>query len=194
VAARKTASAKRVTIQYPYFVDKFQHARMKLGDNLMGIKQSSLLAIIMLMLASCAGRTNAASKPLPGIDISADRVNTYIKLFDAPELQNSHKNGELLSFQIINLSSETIVFSENYGIKLFTNKDGNWVEISNNSYNAGDTFYLPTRDSYPLGDLIDTAPYVVDLASPTTVRVIIVGHRENDNEQVGAYIDVTITP
>jgi hypothetical protein len=161
---------------------------------MMKIKRLGLLWVVMLVFTSCNTTAQETSETLPGINIPAERFNTAIKLLDAPELLNSHKNGELLTFQIINLSNVPVVFPENYGVKIFTKKDGAWIDVTNNSYNAGDTFYLPTRDSYPLGDLVDTMPFIVGLASPITVRVIIIGHKENDNEQVGAYVDVTINP
>jgi hypothetical protein len=148
----------------------------------------------MLIFTSCNNTVNDTSETLPGINIPAESLNTTIKLLDTPESLNSHKNGEVLMLNIINLSNEAVVFPENYGIKLFTKKDGAWIEVPNNSYNAGDTFYLPTKDSYPLGDLIDIMPYMAGLTSPTTVRAVIIGHKENETEQVGAYIDVIINP
>ncbi len=163
------------------------------GEKVMKIKQTGLLLFIILMFTSCKPSQDTFES-LPGINIPADKLNTSIKLIDPPEFLNSHKNGETLSFQIINLSNATIVFPENYGIKLFTNRNGEWTEVSNNSYNGGSTFYLPTKDSYPLGLVVGTLPYILDLTTPTSVRVIIIGHKENDNEQVGAYIDVTISP
>jgi hypothetical protein len=160
----------------------------------MKIKRLSLLWIVMLVFTSCNDTVQKTSEPLPGINIPAEKFNTTIKLVDDPNSVNSHKNGDLLMLRVTNLSNTAIVFPENYGIKLFTNKDGKWIGVPNNSYNAGNTFYLPTKDSYPLGDLIDTAPYIAGLTSSMTVRVVIVGHKENDNEQIGAYIDVLITP
>jgi hypothetical protein len=160
----------------------------------MGIKQSGLLTIIVLMLVSCAGCTNTVSKPLPGINISADRVNTYVRLVDTPELLNSHKNGDSLSLAIVNQSDATIVFPEFYGVKIFRNEGSKWLEVQNGVQNSEGTFYLPTKADYPLGLIVDTAPYILDLESPTPVRIIVVGYKENDNEQVGAYIDVMITP
>ena len=145
----------------------------------------------MLIFASCKpSQDNFES--LPGINIAADKINTSIKLIDPPEFLNSHKNGEALSFQIINLSNTTIVFPENYGVKLFANLNGEWTEVSNNSYNGGSTFYLPIKEAYPLGLVVGTLPYIPDLTAPISIRAIIIGQKEN--EQVGAYIDVMITP
>lgn len=164
-----------------------------IGEKTMKLKQKILLLVVMLIFTSCKPSLDA-TKSLPGIDIPYDNLNTLMKLTDPPEFLNSHKNGDPLSFQIINLSNATIVFPDNYGIKLFTKSNGTWVEIQNNTYNAGGIFYLPTNDSYPLGLVVNTSPYILDLTTPVSVRAIIVGQKENDNEQIGAYIDVLINP
>jgi hypothetical protein len=160
----------------------------------MNIKTFGLLLVALLIFTSCSNTAQDSSETLPGINIPADRFNTAIKLVDAPESLNSHKNGETLSLRIMNLSNATIVFPENYGIKLFTKKDEKWIEFPNNFYNAGGSFQLPTQASAPLGLIAGTMPYQADLASSITIRVVIIGQKANETEQVGAYIDVIINP
>jgi hypothetical protein len=79
-------------------------------------------------------------------------------------------------------------------LKLFTNENNKWVEVPNNSYNAGSSFRLPPQKEYPLGALVSVLPYIAGLETSVTIRVIITGHQEKSNLQVGAYLDVKIDP
>jgi hypothetical protein len=150
---------------------------------------------VMLMLTSCGHSPQVQAELLPGINIPVENINTFIKLRDTPELANSHKNNDTLDLQVINVSNKTIIFPDNFGLKVFAEDKGNWSEVQNNFYNAGGTFNLPTENLYPGGLFPTVLPYIPGLSSPTTIRVIVVGHVENnDNEQVGAYLDVIINP
>ena len=125
----------------------------------------------------------------------SDKINTFIELKDTPELANSHKNNDTLTLQLINLSDKTVIFPDNYGLKVFSKEEGNWNEIQNNFYNSGGTFTLLTAKQDPAGLPAAVMPNIPGLSSPTTIRVIVVGDVENNNsEQVGAYLDVVITP
>ena len=153
----------------------------------------AIAVFVMLILASCGN--NPQAKPLPGINISSENINTFIKLRDTPVLANSHQNDDTLTLQLINVSDKTIIFSDNFGLKVFMEDKGTWTEIQNDFYNVGGTFTLPTEKLYPGGLLPAVSPYIPGLSSPTTVRVIIIGHIENnESEQVGAYLDVVINP
>jgi hypothetical protein len=149
-----------------------------------------VLVLIAFSLISCSG----TAETIPNENIPAENINTYIKLYDAPELMNSHKNGDLLTLQIINLSKSIIVFPENYHAKIFKKESGKWLEVQNNAHNSGDKFFLPTKDSYPLGDLVDFSPVTI-ASSPIVIRVSIDGYIEDNKEvRVGAYLDIEVIP
>ena len=148
-----------------------------------------------LALASCVNKQKPTAEPLPGLLIKSESINTYIKLNDSPEMVNSYKNNDTLDLQIINLSDKSIVFPENFGVKVLAKDGEKWVEVQNNFYNSGGSFVLPTKKDYPLGLLVTVMPFIPNQSSQETLRVIIVGHVENnDSEQVGAYTDVVIKP
>ena len=160
----------------------------------MKLSKKMFVLVLVILLAGCS-KPQPTTELLPSINLPSDKFNTFIKLRDTPELANSHKNNDTLDLQLINVSSQTIVFPDNFGLKVFTEDKGNWSEIQNNFYNAGATFTLPTEKLYPGGLFPTVMPNISGLSSPTTIRVIVVGHVENnDNDQVGAYIDVIITP
>jgi hypothetical protein len=154
-----------------------------------------IAAFAMLVLASCSQSPQPQAESLPGMNIAPENINTFIEIRDTPELANSHKNNDTLTLQLINLTDQTIDFPDNYGIKVFTKDQGKWTEIQNNFYNAGGTFTLPSAKQDPGGLPPTVLPYIPGLPSSTTIRVIIVGHVENnDSKQVGAYLDVVINP
>ncbi len=160
----------------------------------MKLSTKIFVLLFVILLTGCS-KPQPAAELLPNINLPSDKINTFIKLRDTPELANSYKNNDTLDLQLINVSNQTIVFPDNFGLKVFIEDKGNWSEIQNNFYNAGATFTLPTEKLYPGGLFPTVMPNIPGLSSPTTIRVIAVGHVENnDSEQVGAYLDVVITP
>jgi hypothetical protein len=159
----------------------------------MRTKLVGLIFLAILIFSSCRNSPTSVESII-GVNLSADKINSSIKLVDAPEFSNSHKNGEALILHLVNTSNSIIVFPENYGIKLLANLDGKWTEIPNRSYNVGNPINLPTSTEFPLGLFVTTLPYVSGLSNPISIRVIIIGHKKDSNEEVGAYLDVIITP
>ena len=154
---------------------------------------SSILFTIFL-LTSCSHDRQSPPFNIPDVDVQAENWNTSIKLVDDPVLSNSHKNEDILILRLENLSDTPIAFPENFGMKVITWDGQSWVSIQNNFYNAGSKV-LPTKRSYPLGFLVTASPYVPNLSSSTSIRVIVVGHAQNnDKESLGAYIDVVLNP
>jgi hypothetical protein len=159
-------------------------------------KNSTAIGILFttLMLISCGVSTQPAPNDISFKDIKQGNWNTSIKLRDDPALSNSYKNGEDLTLRVENLSDIPIVFPENFGTIVMVKDGQNWVNIQNDFYNSGSQ-YLPIKKSYPLGLLVTTMPYISNLSSPTTIRIVIIGHREdNDKELLGAYFDANLNP
>jgi len=160
------------------------------------MKKIILLLIALLTtlaLVSCDS-SNEATNTMPDMGVKANNWNTFIKLVDDPMLANTYKNGKDLTLRVENLSNNPIYFLENFGVKVILKNGQNWTDIQNNFYNSG-TQYLPTKASYPLGLLVTSLPYIPNLSSPATVRVIIIGYAENNEEDLlGAFLDITITP
>lgn len=153
-----------------------------------------VIILFALSIVACATTSSAKVESIPNADVPVENINTYIKLYDVPNLMNSHKNGEDLTLQIVNLSKSNIVFPENYHAQIFMQKDGEWTEVQNNSYNSGNKFILPTKDAYPLGLLVSYLP-IASITEQTVIRVSIDGYlEENEQARVGAYLDIQLKP
>ena len=149
------------------------------------------------MLMACHSDNNDSQLPpndLVGVDILAEDWNTSIKLIDEPSLLNSHINGQDLTLRIENLSNTSISFPDNFGMKVIRLDQQNWASVLNNFYNSGQ-HNLPTKKSYPLGLVVTALPYIPNLQSSTNIRVIVFGYaKNNDNEPLGAFLDVMLNP
>lgn len=153
----------------------------------------SIIAIVsmVLMLAGCS----TSHETLPGIDLPAEEMNQDIRLIANPGGGCTFKNDEYLDFQIENLTDTPIIFSGDYGVKIFTQKDTDWVEVENaRGYPSTEYWLLPPKDD-PFGQVVVITPSFLEIQEPTTIRVVVIGHREEDPDYlVGAYSDVTIYP
>jgi hypothetical protein len=149
---------------------------------------------IMLMIGSCTSDNQSPLLVAPGIDVKEKNWNTAFRLRDDPAFANTHKNGETLFLRVENLSKETIIFPDDFGVKLFITDDQEWIGVQNNVYYTGPN-YLPVKSEYPLGLVINVLPYVPNLASPRSIRVIVVGYAQDNNKEIlGAYLDVPLNP
>ena len=150
--------------------------------------------IIILLAISSLASCVSTQETIPYANIPAENINAYVILSDAPVLMNTHKNGDILTLQIINISESTIVFPENFHAKIFKQENGEWLEIPQNfGYTGGDKL-LPPKQSYPLGRLVTFFPNTY-VPTPITIRVSIDGYlEENEQVRVGAYLDVRLNP
>jgi hypothetical protein len=118
-------------------------------------------------------------------------MNQQLKLLAPPEA-NPFEMGRGVRLVAYNEASEPILFADDYGVRLFRRESGQWTEIANNMhYTAGDKTLLP-KDQEPLGGIIvPIFPGVLE-DQPVTVRAVVIG--QLGNEQVAAYIDLTLQP
>jgi len=155
-----------------------------------------IISILAVLITFSCNNKSQGNVDLPaGVNVAPDKMNKFILLGDSSEMANSHKNNETLDLQIVNLSDKSVVFPDNYGVKIFTKNEGKWTEVQNNFYNAGAINLLPTKSAYPPGLSLTVLPYIPNLSSPLQIRIIIAGNLENTNgESIGAYLDVTLKP
>lgn len=159
---------------------------------MMKTRKSTLIFLSCFLVASCI--KTEQNFELPGIDVQLKNWNTSFVLVDDPMLSNSYRNGKDLTLRVKNLSTHSIVFQENFGVKVYYSDGQNWKIIQNNSYNSGFLF-LPTEKSSPLGLLVTVLPYVANLSSPIVIKIVILGYEENNNQELlGAYYDTTLIP
>lgn len=132
---------------------------------------------------------------LPGVDIPLQEMNSKILLEPNPGMPQVHKNGDTLVFLIRNLSSSTISFDQDFGVKIFQKEGTTWKTVENNwGYPEGENI-LPTTAVSRTGLALFVFPDLGDLKDSTNVRIIAIGHvKDKPDEQVGAYIDVLYNP
>ncbi len=154
----------------------------------------SVILFTTLALISCGASIQQVSDDMPNMGVKAENWNTSIKLVDDPALLNSYKNGDTLFLRVENLSNTSIVFPDDFGIKIVTKEGQSWTSIPNNFYYTGQEI-LPTKASYPLGLIVNALPYVSNLTMSLNIRIIIIGYPEdNHKELLGAYLDTTLNP
>jgi len=161
------------------------------------MKRTLLLLFVLftvLELISCSKDIKRSANNMPDMGVQEKNWNTSIRLVDDPVLSNSYKNGDVLMLRVENISETQIIFPNDFGIKLITWNGQNWANINNNFYYTFQPV-LPTKKSFPLGLILNALPYIPDLSSALKIRIVIVGHSENnDKELLGAYLDVMINP
>lgn len=154
-----------------------------------------LLLFSVLILSACTAKSTSAAGNMPGIDIPMAELNTKVVMLNYPDNPSTYRNGDILNFQIKNRTTNTIVFDQNYGAKIFLRDGIGWKIIENRMGYPDGGNLLPTNETYPPGLNIFVIPDVGDLQSNAIVRIVIIGHvKDNPPEQVGAYIDVQYTP
>ncbi len=157
-----------------------------------------IVASMVLYACNSSGWTGDKVKvTMPGIEIPIEDYNSKISIIPFPGLENSNRNGDSMTFLVINPSNQSYVFPFDYGIKIFQKKGANWEAVENHFSYGGEElqFILAPQKESPTGMLIGLVPYIPDLQELTNIRVVVVGHIEDDpNQLVGAYIDVALKP
>ncbi len=159
------------------------------------IKNQILFLFALLLSTSCLGQANDPNSELSlQLGVEIQDINKSIVLVDAPEMANSHLNGDLLSFRLFNRSNENIVFDGGFDLRLLIRNGDAWEVGQNNFGYSTNSFELPPTSDYPVGFVVDVVPYIDGLKSPLKIRVIINGQLITSKVPVAAFIDVIINP
>jgi len=147
--------------------------------------------LAMAVIPSCNPGDEGTGTKLPGVDILLEDMNSQLRLYAPPEA-NSFAMKDNLAIVAENLSDQPILFPQDYGIKVFTQQDEQWMPVENAfHYPSVETTLLPKADEPLGGKLIVLLPAVIG-DQPISVRVVVVGQMGRDS--VAAYIDVMLHP
>lgn len=151
-----------------------------------------LIIGIFLFCSGCSLNT----EKLPGIDIPISDMNHEMQLIPNPGGGNKvPRNKSSYLFQIKNLSTEVIVFSGDFGKKLFMKKGKNWVEVEDMLDSPDVVMQLLIDKEDHSGQVFGIMPFIDQLDHSVTLRVVIVGHlTDQSGRLVGAYTDITLNP
>jgi hypothetical protein len=166
------------------------------------ISYLSITALSFLfLLAGCSitmsSKQEAAFKELfPNIE-----MNSKIRFWDPKTANETFRIGDSVDLTLENLTKDKIVFPGDYGVKIFTfNNTGSWTDIPNRGkyFPPGNRQVSPKGDGMPGVIGIGLSPALTSKGKPIVIRVAVVGTVYHDNvptdEQVGAYVDVTLQP
>ena len=155
-----------------------------------------IIVVNLILLYGCRSGDIKTAEIMPGIKIPLDQMNVELQL-TAPLEANTFKIGDIIGLVIVNLTNNPIWFPQNYGVKIFEQKSGQWNPIENNfGYPEGDTLLLPKKQELFGGKIIDALPSLSD-DQPVVIRVFVIGKiqdKSSSGKEVGAYLDVSLNP
>jgi len=153
-----------------------------------------LILICIFAISGCMSKSEKEEEKLPEIDIPLTEFNTKVWLEAIPGMPRVHKKGESLVFLVRNRSTNSIIFTQDFGVKIFLKQDATWKPIGNNwGYPEGENILLPS-DIDPTGLGLSVFPDIGEIDELTSVRIAIIGQVKDRSEQVGAYVDVQYIP
>lgn len=153
----------------------------------------------VLIISGCV---NKLPDEIPDIGVSADEINTRVDLLGPFIDNNTVKNHDLVDITVRVVTQDKIVFSKDYGARIFTYEQDKWVEIKNDmifSESIPDQVILPLPEGnlFPFGNAA-VSPYIENLKRSIPIRIILVGNLVSEGkvteEKTAGYIDLTLTP
>lgn len=163
----------------------------------------SLIFILLFAVISSCEAQNQSGQDKDFLEMfPLVEMNTKIQFWDPNRMIQTPRIGETLNLSLENFSQYKIVFPSDFGLRIFTFNDQSmsWDEIGNNAnyFPTGNRQISPKGTDLPGVILIGLQPTVLNEGKPVDVRVIVVGRVAQNgtptNEQVGAWVDVTLQP
>ena len=157
------------------------------------------LVILFCSLIQIGCRVNIDSLDIPNLQLLKKDINKDVVIY-APGGWNSYLIGQPISIMVENKGEDIIVFTNDYGINVYTNKNGNWIELEvvPTQYLEGDIYLIPAENDPIYFGSTMFEPIIVDQSQPIKIRITVKGNRYIDNyvtdQLVAAYTDVWIFP
>jgi hypothetical protein len=111
-----------------------------------------------------------------------------------PEIQNTES---LISF-IKNTSSSCMVFPYNYGVKIYMERNGSWVDVPNmTDYRSKEDIQLLPAGNMDSDNVVVLRPNLLDveLQAPTNFRAVLNGHLcDDENVLIKKIVPFTVVP
>jgi len=156
--------------------------------------------ILLLSLSGCILLSSSGSRSSPDVGVPKEEINSRVRLYDPPGLNNTYKNGDTLNMVIKIITSDQIAFPPNFGSRLFLLNDNQWTEVTNlmdYSNEQGQIILTPVQED-PISAFIGFSPYYEGLSKAQTLRVFIIGNLYSNGQvtpkQTAGSIDVVLKP
>jgi hypothetical protein len=157
------------------------------------------LPFIIIFAVSCTQINKGSSiDEHLNLDIPSKEINTRILLAEPAGL-SSLKIGDILNIMLKNISKDTIMFTPDYGIRVFEKQTGNWAEIKNDVGNPNVNLFLPPKGGTDPGlTIIYLNPALRETRVPVDIYVVVIGTVYNNGQptpiKTGASILLTLQP
>lgn len=172
-------------------------------------KTSYILQIIVILLvSSCQPKLTAEETSFkqlfPDVKMNSEFTIIYEKE-GQNEVSINYTSGENINLVLVFNSKKNIWFPNSFGLKTYTYKNNNWVELENqkiitdfDGWESG--FNLDKLRGYKSIIII---PKVENKDLPQKIRVVIIGNiakgsefsiTEITNKKVGSFIDILLLP
>jgi len=157
-----------------------------------------LLAIIMLF----TGCQASLPESLPDVGVKQEEINSRIRLTIQGVTDGTVKNQDNITIRVDVVTSDYIEFPYDYGVRLFTYQEDQWIEIEDYSTYSKDLkkpIILPLSQKYPIqAGFTGVSPYSSTLDKDVPLRIILVGNIIRDGktteEKTAGYINLTLKP
>jgi len=161
----------------------------------MNLKAKSLIIVLLfvsqMLLMSCA-----TTKDEPQLaDVEDNSINNQVqaKLY---ELMNTLETVNPVILEVQSFSPNTIIFKNNFGVRIFEQTNGGWKEIKEKSTTRlpeDDVVFSPDKGTL---ELFTVFPDLDDYTHNVQLRIYVIGDMQTDQgtAKVAAYADVTLHP
>jgi hypothetical protein len=162
----------------------------------LSIRLIILLIALNSLLVACKAPLPVSD--MPEIGIPEEEFNTKVRL-SAPAGWNTFKTDDEIVLTVEVVSTNPVIFPNDYGARLFLWNNGQWLEIDDEMINPeGEIIVSPANNDPRKLGAAGVYPVLPDPNKPAWVRIILIGnvYRNNEatDERVAAYIDVHLTP
>jgi len=150
-----------------------------------------LLFASQILLISCA-----TTKDEPHLDdVENTNINTQVQA-KVYELMNTLETVRPIFLEIQSLTSDTIVFKNNFGVRIFQQTNDSWREIKEiptTRLPEDDVVFSPNTG---IVQIFAVHPDLDDYTHNVKLRIYVIGEMRTDQgtTKVAAYTDVTLHP
>lgn len=164
------------------------------------MKRLQILFVLFALMLATACVLQPELENMPEVGIPPENLNTKVRVI-APRGLNTYKINAPIQLVIYVMGDEAIIFSPDFGVKIFLYKDGEWTEVVETvpiTYLHGDTILPPSQGNSFLSGSARAFPLFPGADHPVLLRIFVLGHVYRDatatDEKVGAYVDVILHP
>ena len=155
---------------------------------------SILLLLIISSISSCSVLSPGPDKP--PIEFASTVLNQQIRLIAGQHL-SAYRTRFPVAVRLEYDSTNEIVFPSNYNLRIFIQKDGQWLEIREKSViRSKDKIILSPTVALSYDQIIMFVPALDDLTKVYNMRVYVSGNMitSDGTQEVAAFVDFVLNP